>query len=162
MRVLSSSISDRGQTEPIAALVAVSAFAIALSLFGVAVTDVLDRDTNRAIEEPTMEVVWEDIQENGVYDNSSDSIDLEDKIETPGSLPRGHYVEIRILIITDDIDDEDGIKEPIAQVRYDPSGDIIGHADDPPSYAGTTTRPIPVRTSPGRVHTMTLEVTVWE
>lgn len=159
MKVSFLSISDRGQTEPIAALVAVSAFAIALSLFGVAVMDVLDRDTDRAIEEPTMEVVWEDMQEHGVYNGSAE---LENEIKSPDSLPRGHYVEIRILVIADDGDGEDGIREPIDQIRYNASGGMISQADDPPPNAGTSTRPIPVRTSPGEVHTMILEVTVWE
>lgn len=155
-----SSTSDRGQTEPIAALVAISAVALALSLYGVAVVQVLDQDTERNVQDRAIDTVWEDLREDGVYD---ESVDLPDRIDPERSLPRGYTTQVLVLNMT-----ETGEWEILEGYHYadetwqEITADRLEERDlDPPEESQVATRPIPVREEPGEVYTARLRVEVW-
>jgi hypothetical protein len=151
--VLPLSTSERGQTEPIAALVAVSAVALALSVYGVGVMQLLDQDSDRDIEDQTLDNVWDNIRDDGVYDASND---LENEIDPRRVLPRGYNVRVVVLL------PEDGQMEPVDSADYNTSSMAVTRSGKPPDYAQTITRPIPVQVSPGETYTGTLRVTVWD
>lgn len=153
------SSSRKAQTEPIAALFAVLIFIVAIGLYGVYVTDALSDETDRTVEEPTMEQVRDDVEENGVF-RAHDHDELEDLIETE-SLPYGQnvYVEIRAV--------EDGEETVVADGYFDSEGQSARSAfeselDGPPTAAGVTERPISVAISPGIVRGGTILVGVWD
>jgi hypothetical protein len=147
------STSERGQTEPIAALVAVSAVALALSVYGVGVMQLLDQDSDRNIEDQTLDNVWENISDDGVYDESNVLVDVIDRQRV---LPRGYNVRVVVLL------PEAGKMEPVDSADYNTSSMVVTRPGDPPDYAQTITRPIPVQVSPGETYTGALKVTVWD
>lgn len=156
---MSHSSWRRGQTEPIAALVAVSAFAMALGLYGIYVTDTLPGTTDRTHEEPALEGVMEDITENGLF--RAHEHDQVDDLVDPESLPQGQnvYVEVRTI--------EDGEEVVVADGFFNANGDPERRAlndldDGPPPEAGVVEHPISVAVEPGNVRGGTLVVGVWD
>lgn len=144
---------ERAQTEPLAALFAVAAFGIALSLYGVAVTDVLSSTSDREVGDQTLELVWEDIETNGAYDNTG-SHPLTSEIETD-SIPSGFNLVVQVQTIS-----SSGSVVVIGEARY--AWDRDSTVQDPPEGATTTARPISIRNAPGNITTGRLRVTVWE
>ena len=158
-----SSTSDRGQTEPLAALVAVSAMAIALTVYGGYVNDVLPGTSDRTVEDATAERVWAMIETDGVFEPDDDA-DFEDRIDGT-RLPQGFHVAVTVTRVDDDgrtvlVDDPAG-------------GEVRGHfltdgtaasspTVDPPPDATAISRPISIRRKPGIVESGTLRVVVWE
>lgn len=151
-----SSTSDRGQTEPLAALVAVAVLAIAMGVYAAYVTDALPDGSERAVEEPTMNQVWDEISAGGAYDEGTD---LESAVPR-GALPGGFSVYVSVTEL-----DEDG-SEVLAWAVFDnrepiPKGEL--DADfEPPEDARVAERSIPIRKAPGEITTGKLRVIVWE
>lgn len=152
-QVLPSCTSDRGQTEPIAALVAVSAVALALSFYGVAVVQVLDQDTQRDVQERALDAVWEDIRDGGAYDENAP---LEDRIDPTRSLPRGYTTRIEVRMF------DDGERVTVSEAGFAANRSWVDSFADAPAESQTATRNIPVRTAPGEIETGILVVEVWE
>lgn len=142
----------RGQTEPLAALFAVSLVAVALSLYGGAVTDVVASSSDREVGGQTLELVWEDMETNGAYDTSSQP--LNGTIENE-SIPEGFNVVIQVATVS-----SNGPDTVIREARY--ASDRSSTVETPPESASTTERPISIRNSPGNVTTGRLRVIVWE
>lgn len=155
---MSHSSSRRGQTEPIAALVAVSTFAIAIGLYAVFVGGVFPGTTDRSVEDPTADRVWDQIQDNGVYRPASAGGESLATAVDDLSLPAGENVYVEITAYT-----QEG-EETFAEQYFDDRGDPVDWTDEeglPPEDAPTTERSISVEIDPGRVRGGTLTVVVW-
>ncbi|WP_424019919.1 DUF7285 family protein [Halorientalis pallida] len=157
-----SSTGDRGQTEPLAALVAVSVMALGLALYGGYLSDVLPGNSDRHVEGATQDRVWNEIQTNGVFDESTD-IETVLVAGSTGSneatdLPEGYNVYVAVTRVGDD-----GRTEVVDSHYFasdsSPAGDTP--SDGVPDAANNATRPVPVRESPGDVEGGRLVVSVW-
>ncbi len=153
-----SSTSDRGQTEPLAALVAVSALIAGIGLYGLYLTDTLPGTTDRTTETTALERIADDLESDGVVRAYGD--DLATDIET-GTLPHGRNVYVRLTIVAD------GRKTVVGTAVFGTDGtsnsDSIDGAelDGPPDEAGVAERSVAVATAPGDVRRGTLLVGVW-
>lgn len=167
MRVSCSSTRDRGQTEPIAALVGVSVLALALSLYGVVVLDVLNQDSDRELAGPTVDGTWMELRDDGVYDDTSDE-DLSEKLvvgvndEDSRAFPSGHNIHIEVVYL-----DDDGEMTTVDEATFVWQGDAGAPwetVDDatPSPEADTAARPVPIELKPGEVQAGTLRVEVWQ
>lgn len=157
--------SGRGQTEPVAALTAVSLVALSLSLYGVVVLDVLDQDTDRQLADPTLQQTWVEIRDGSTYDDTS-SDDLEAKlveaVESGAPFPSGYtvYVELEYL-------DDTATRTTVDSATFafesatNPPWKPVGSPGSRPEQADTATRPVPIQVAPGDVRTGTLRVEVW-
>lgn len=154
-----SSTGDRGQTEPLAALVAVSVMALGLALYGGYLTDVLPGNSDRHVEGATQDRVWNEIQTSGVFDGSTR---IENRlVGTSGDatdLPEGYNVYVAVTRIG-----ADGKVEVVDQHYFESDSSPAGDAppDGVPDVANNATRPVPVRESPGDVEGGQLTVSVW-
>lgn len=155
---MSHSSSRRGQTEPLAALVAVSTFAIAIGLYAVFVGGVFPGTTDRSVEDPTADRVWDDIQDDGVYRPASAGGEpLATAIDT-STLPDGQNVYVEVTAYT-----QEG-EQTYAEQYFDERGDPVDWTDEdgiPPDDAPTAEQSISVEIDPGRVRGGTLTVVVW-
>lgn len=143
----------RGQTEPLAALVAVAVVCLALSLYAGYLSDTLPGTSDRTVEETTLDHVWNGLGDDGVYDPASQH---PQRIPTR-ELPNGYHVVIEITVRTDD-----GHREFVEEAALDPhGGSTVG---DPPDDARSASRPIPVvdEERPGHVRSGRLRVVVWQ
>lgn len=145
--------TNRAQTEPLAALVAVVAIAVGIGIYGVYIADVLPGESDDAVEEPTIERVWDEISATGVYP----AADSPEQSISESALPRGKTVYVQITTAN----------ESARQITV---GEAIYHEgatgtspgpNDPPEHGRAVTRPIPVRLAPGNVTGGTLRVVVW-
>ncbi|ELY67737.1 hypothetical protein C489_09261 [Natrinema versiforme JCM 10478] len=149
----------RGQTEPLAALVAVSALIVGVGLYGLYITETLPGATDRTTETTAVSRIKDDIETDGVV--SGDDRALGDDIET-ASLPHGRNVYVQVTII------EDGRETVVADAFFGTDGrpdrDPIesGELEGPPAEAGVAERPVAVETRPGSVRGGTLTVGVWD
>ena len=148
--------SRKGQTEPIAALVAVAAICIGIGLYAGYIGGVLPGTSDRAAEGPASEQIWKDAQEDGSYPGYDDDYELEDEVDV-SSLPQGFNVYVEITAYH-----EDG-KEVFAEEYFGKDGETIDddHSELPPDDARAATRPVPVAIEPGNVKGGTLRVEVW-
>lgn len=152
------SSSSSGQTEPLAALVAVVVVALAFGLYSGFVTDVLTDRSDRSHEEVAIDRIWEDISHDGVFSPHRDT-GLDD-IE-PGSLPEGKNVYVAVTTV-----DDDGEETVVDDLHLDTNGTPADPQEDPPAdgsgiETGVTERPVPVEVDPGDVRGGTLRVEVW-
>lgn len=156
---MSRSWSSRGQTEPLAALVAVIVLALAIVLYAGFVTDVLTDRTDRTSDDVAIDLIWDDISHDGVYssDRGTDLSDIE--IE---SLPQGQNVYVEVTII-----DDDGEERVVDSLHFDSDGTEASPQEGPPEEGSgidsqISERPIPVETDvAGDVRGGTLHVEVW-
>jgi len=151
----------RGQTEPLAALVAVSMLAIGISLFAGYYTQTLPGTTDRTVEEPTTDQIWTELQNGGVYEPGSLS-DLVEDDDDKAILPQGWVVYVNVTWRQDDA------TQTRDEIAYDKQGeadsDIVDYLNDNPrpEEAGYESRPVPVKTGPGEVRGGRLHVVVWQ
>lgn len=171
---MSRSSPSRAQTEPLAALIAVSAVIAAIGLYAVYVGGVLPGLTDRGPEETAIDRVWDDLrhEERGVFPAEEYETDADRAMrEAIGeeSLPHGSnlYVEVRVY--------EDGEPTVLAAAQFDSDGDGLAdrqiasdHADfgpprgsDGPDETGVATRRVSVEVTPGDVRGGTLYVEAW-
>jgi len=144
---------DRGQAEPIPALVAVAAVCLGVSLYAGYAADALPGTSDRAVEETTLDTVWTELGEDGLYDPSADVLDTLSR-ET---LPDGYHVRVTISV-----EDTRGDRRVVDRVRIDAHGD--GDPGSPSEDARTASRSIPVvdEDLPGEIDVGTLSVEVWQ
>ncbi|WP_157231309.1 DUF7285 family protein [Halostagnicola larsenii] len=148
---------NKGQTEPLAALVAVSAFLVGIGLYGAYVTDTLPGTNDRTPEETTIDRVWADLEDNGVFLAHESPRNVSNEIE-PVSVPNGKYSRISVEVYTD------GTPETIAVARFDDMGRPLSveDADEPPAEARMAKRSVPVTVEThAAVRSGTLRVEVW-
>lgn len=151
--MLRSSNSDRGQTEPIAALFAVTIIAMALSIYGAAMMDLLPGQSERGGEHVAMEKLWQDIKDDGVYEPGT--LGNPDEIER-SSLGKGQNVYVNVTYLDGGGWTEDG------PYVYDHQGNQYSDVDRIPDRATVASRPISVRTDHGVIQTGQLYVAVWQ
>lgn len=154
----SRSSSSRGQTEPIAALVAIAVVILAVGIYGGYVTDAVSDGTDRNPSETVIDQVWDSAGADGVYDASSDELYDEDAVR----LPSGYTVYIEVVVT--DPDDPDGQVVEDVLVHTDGTVETDVDADERPEEVSTASRQISVdhsETSPGDVDTGTLRVEAW-
>lgn len=146
----SSPGDDRGQTDPIAALVAVAAVCLAISLYAGHVAEAMPGTSDRSVEDATLERVWSEIGSGGAYDPSDGGLaDLE-----PTALPDGYVVGVTVTIR-----DENGTDVVFDDAQFLPEERANGRSA--PAESATTSRPIAVVYGPGDVRAGTLTVEVW-
>lgn len=152
--MLRSSISDRGQTEPLAALIAVTFLAIGVAMYGNVIVDAIPDGGDNDLESVTMDRVWNGVAQDGRYNASKKSVtDLE-----PKTFPQGKVVHVNVTYQR-----SDGTRAVVTDVQFDRNGQTM--AVDPPEDTRSTSRPVPVSlvSDPsGTVRTGRLSVEVWE
>lgn len=155
---MSRSSSCRGQTEPLAALIAVSTFAVAIGIYAVFVGGVFPGTSDRSVEDPTADQVWESIQDNGVYrPDSAGGEPLATAVDT-SNLPDGENVYVEVTAY------KQGGEETVAEQYFDETGDPVDWTNEaglPPEDESTAERSISVEIKPGLVRGGTLRVVVW-
>jgi len=143
--------SARGQTEPLAALVAIALVCTAITLYTGFYGEVVEAvGQDRALGDVTAERVRVAIGENGIYDSDDD---LRTRIEA-STIPQGATVDVTVTYIGDD-----GRMETAGAGTFDARGDVI--RTDPPASADRFERSVPIRVRPGDVMPGTLTVVVW-
>lgn len=155
---MSRSRSSRGQTEPVAALVAIIVMVIALGLYSGFLTDVLRDRTDRSPEKSAIDRVWADVSHGGTF-AAHRPTGLDD-VE-PDSLPQGRNVHVEVTAVTDD-----GDREVVATEQFGTDGTPVADPEGPPAdgsgiETGVAERPVPVEVAPGDVRGGTLRVEVW-
>lgn len=143
----------RAQTEPLAALVAVAAVCLAVSLYSGFLTSlVTDQGSDREVGDATVERIWHHVSADGVFDATQ--TDLQTDFDE-GILPRGHSVTLSITYVG-----EEGYLESAGTAAFGPDGTELDDAG-PPQGAERFERPVPVKLGPGDVRPGTFEVVVW-
>ena len=155
---MSRSWSCRGQTEPIAALVAVVAMAIALGLYGGFLSDVLTDRSDRTHAEVAIDRIWDDASHDGVFSQHR-STGFDDV--RPESLPEGQNVYVEVTMV-----EADGTDRVVSAINFESDGTRAAAQVGPPEEGSgirTTAaeRPVPVEGQPGDVRGGTLRVEVW-
>ncbi|SFS66239.1 DUF7285 family protein [Halostagnicola kamekurae] len=148
---------NRGQTEPIAALIAVSAFAVGIGIYGAYVTDTIPGTSERTPEQTAIDLVWTDLEDAGVYLAHEHPRNVSSEIG-PDAVPNGKYSHVAVEVYTD------GTPETVAEARFDDKGRSLSleDVDDPPNSAGVASRRVPVTIgSKADVRSGTLTVEVW-
>lgn len=141
----------RGQTEPLAALVAVTVVCVAVLIYAGVLSGIVPQlGAERSVGEATSERVWDAISEDGLYD-ASDPLQESIAVET---LPQGYYVSITVTYVG-----HDGRLVSAAAETFDAHADPVDF--DPPADAERHERPIPIKRRPGDVQPATLRVVVW-
>lgn len=146
------SAGGRAQTEPLAALLAITVLAGALALYGAYVTDVLPTTDDRDVSDRALEQAYHHVTEDGIYDSSTP---IDAAIPT-AAVPEGRYLYVEVSRI----DVERGARRVVASATYAPDGSTPG--GDPHPDASVAERPIPIREDPGNVTGGTLRVEVWQ
>ncbi|QCS41607.1 hypothetical protein FEJ81_04285 [Natrinema versiforme] len=155
----SMSSRRRGQTEPLAALVAVSALLVGVGLYGLYITETLPGATDRTTETTAVTRIKDDIETDGVVPGGDRA--LGDEIET-ASLPHGRNVYVQVTTV------EDGRETVVADAFFGTDGQPdrnpieSGELEGPPDEASVAERPVAVETRPGAVRGGTLTVGVWD
>lgn len=164
---MSRSSSSRAQTEPIAAIVAVSMLVVGIGIYAVYVQTVLPGTSQSAAADRTIDRVWNDVEEDGVFHAHDGAAGIGDRVSS-GTLPAGATVAVEVTTI------DGGTERTVAAGAFprgypdetDPSdvAELEGYlaADGVPDGASVATRSIPVAvTSAADVRSGTLRVSVW-
>jgi len=142
--------NGRGQTEPLAALVAVTAVCVVVSLYVGTLADVVgESESERAVAESSMESLWRDISENGVFEAGTA---IENAV-APGSIPEGYTVAVEVTVVG-----PSGVERTVGSARL---GDETSNATVP-ADARRVRRPVSVELRPGDIRPGWLVVEVWE
>lgn len=160
------SSSRRGQTEPLAAIVAVSTFTIAFGIYVVFLSGV-PMTEERKLAGPTNDRVWQNVSDSDVYRPSQTN--LADEIYS-SDVPDGHYAYVAVVTYRQTgktVEDQvylrgNGSVLPVREDYYEPDGDVNPDATLPPESADVSEESIEVAISRGRVRGGLLHVEVWE
>lgn len=162
------SSSSKAQTEPIAAIVAVSVFVLGLGVYAVFLQGLLPGTSESATADRAIDRIWTDVETDGVFHAHDDGdAELSNRI-TATSLPAGETVYVTVTAI-------DGDEERVvARAAFPPgyphetgASDVSAlerhlEQDGPPEEASIATRTIPITVvSAAEVRSGTLEVAVW-
>lgn len=143
----------RGQTEPLAALIAVSVVAGAFSLYvGFLTGYVSDLGNEREFADATAQLVWDSVSVDGVYE---DGTDIGNRIPSR-ALPQGKFVYINVTYV-----DRTGDVSEKAAAQFGVDG-TPRQSIDPPTAGDVFERPIAVQHSAGHVRPGKLTVVVWD
>ena len=164
---MAETTSSRGQTEPIAAIVAVVAFVVGIGIYATFLGGALPETSDAATADSTIDRVWTDMETNGVFHAHEDADDLYDLL-TEDALPAGSTVYVSVTAI------DEREERTVAEAGF-PAGypndatkaggeevveDVREHGS--PEDASVATRSIPVAvSSEAEVRAGTLRVTVW-
>lgn len=159
----------RAQTEPLAAILAVSIFATALGLYVVAAQPILPGFSDDATAEHTIDRVWDGLATDGVFHAHDGATDVGDLVEAD-ALPDGSSVFVTVTAV----DTSGGGEQPVAEAAFPrgyPDDTISRDVDDLEQYvdeegiptrASVATRSIPVALeSEAEIRSGTLQVAVW-
>jgi len=137
--------AGRGQTEPLAALVAVFAVCLAVSVYAGFLTGLSGAD-DRELAASTGERVWDQLADNGVY-HANEEIEL-----GPEALPAGRNVSVNVTSTADD-----GHRETVGEAQFDESGTAV----EPVATGGEVfRRPVAVKHGEGELRPGVLTVVV--
>lgn len=143
--------ADRGQSEPLAALVSVAAVCFAVSLYAGVVTDIVPKTgSDRTVGEPAADSIWQEISENEIYDSRTD---IETAL-TQSSLPQGYHVAIEVTVV------DGGSLATVGSAQFDETGTAA--ATESPEESEVIERPVSVRLPSGEIRPGRLTVEVWE
>lgn len=138
----------RGQTEPLAALIAVTAVCVVISLYVGALSAVVgDSESDRRLAESSMEGIWRDSSDDGVFAADTEIAEA----VSPSSIPDGHTVAVEVTVV-----EPDGSERTADRARLGESG-----ATGPPEDAERVSRPVSVERAAGDVRPGRLVVEVW-
>lgn len=141
--------NSRGQSEPLAALVAVAVVCVVVSLYVGTLADVVGQTgSDRSVAAATMDGVWRDVSDEGVYESGTDI----ERAVSPSSIPDGYAVAVEVTVVA-----ADGTERIAGRARL--GG---GEATTPPADAERTSRPVSVRRRPGDVRPGRITVEVWQ
>ncbi|NHN40931.1 hypothetical protein G9C85_04680 [Halorubellus sp. JP-L1] len=144
--------TTRGQTEPLAALIAISTIALAIGVYGGFFTDVMDTRTDRDVSEPTLQNVWHTIGEDSVYTEG----ELAATTLPDSAIPTQYNVYVNVTVL------EDSGWEQEEEALYGSSDDASSvTVSDLVGVADFASRSIPYQTDDGRVRSARLNVVVW-
>lgn len=150
-RTRTATRSTRGQTEPLAALVAVAVVCLAISMHAGFLTGLIPQfGDDRSLGDATAERVWGAISEDGIYDSGTR---LAARVE-PETLPEGAYVDVNVTYVGDG-----GWLESAGNATFGPHGDPVQL--EPPATAERRERVLPIRFGPGEIRPGTLRVVIW-
>lgn len=143
---------SRGQSEPIAALVAVAVVCAAVSAYaGVFTTTIPTIETERDVTEAVADETWQDVSDDGIFGHTTN---LQESIDA-SSLPAGYYVAVAVTYVG-----QDGTVETVGSKTFDDTGDVV---DNPtPENSLTVERAVSIRIRPGDVRPGQYTVEVWE
>ena len=142
---------ERGQSEPLAALVAVAAVCFAISLYAGTVTEIIPQTgSDRAVGESAADSIWQEISENEIYDSRTD---IESAL-SESSLPQGYHVGVEVTVV------DGGSVVTVGSARFDETGTVT--TAEPPKGTEVTERPVSVRLPSGEIRPGRLTVEVWE
>ncbi|THE64380.1 hypothetical protein D8Y22_13290 [Salinadaptatus halalkaliphilus] len=161
---------SRAQTEPIAAIVAVSIFALALGLYAVSAQGLLPGTSHQVTADQTIDRVWHELEDDGLFHAHDNADDIEDRV-TNESLPAGDSVAITVTAIDEheqrrvawaafppNYNPEEGIATGTDRVELEAYLETEGVPDD----ASVATQSIPVAVeNEADVRSGTLRVSVW-
>ena len=150
---MSHSSPSRAQTEPLAALIAISAVVMAVGVYAVFVTDVVPGSSERDPSQAVLDQVWDDVGSGGVYHENVDS--LGSNVRPPDGFTV--YGEVTTT--------DAGQERVVSTLLIEPDGTqrsatTVDRPDDPQS----TDRPISVERDgaiDGDVQAGTLRVEAW-
>ena len=142
-----------GQTEPLAALVAVTTLCLAVSVYAGFVTGLVpELGSDRELADVTSERVWGAVSDDGIYPAKTE---LQSTLSEE-DLPQGRHVSVDVTYV-----DSHGTLRTASEAHFDELGSVRVPVD-PPSGAETFERPIPVKHREGDVRPGTLTVVVWD
>ena len=166
---MSRSSTSRGQTEPLAAILAVSIFATALGLYVAAAQPITPGISEDVTAGHTIDRVWDDIATDGVFHAHGEAADLEELIDG-SSLPD----EASVFVSVTAVDAGSGGETSVAEAGFargypddttpEESDELERHVDDDgvPAHASDASRPIPVALEgKAEIRSGSLEVAVW-
>ena len=144
--------TSRGQSEPLAALVAVSLVCLVVSTYVVLLTDVVrTAETERSVSKPTADAVWQEASTDGMFDAGAA---IEDRIR-PGTLPEGYNVAVTVTYV-----DGNGEEKRVERATFDDAGEQTKLSV--PDGAEQVTRAVTVRVGPGDKRPGQFTVEVWQ
>lgn len=142
---------SRGQSEPLAALVAVSLVCLVVSAYVVLMNDTVEMSgADRSVGEPTADAVWQEISDDGMFEAEAP---IREEVG-PGALPEGYNVAVTVTYI-----DGNGKRTQVGEQTFDESGDSASLSV--PDDAERVTRAVTVRVGPGDKRPGRFTVEVW-
>ncbi|MFP8952951.1 hypothetical protein ACLI4Z_08270 [Natrialbaceae archaeon A-arb3/5] len=155
--MLRSSSRSRGQTEPLAALVAIALVCTGVVLYAGTVSELYPGVTDRDPADATLDGIWNSVGSDGVYHETRDRSEL----HQDDAVPAGYtvYVEVTTAV--------DGEPELVDSILVDSDGDVQYNAGgiDRPTDPAMASRSITVqlhRDPAGDTRGGTLRVEAWQ
>ena len=142
----------RGQSEPLAALVAVSLVCLAVSSYVVLFTDTVGTTgSDRAVGEPTADRLWDQLSTDGL-------VEADTSVRAaigPETLPKGYNVAVTVTYV-----DGNGKRKSVLHQTFDRSGTPTPLTV--PEDSERIERPATVRVGPGDKRPGQFVVEVWQ